>query len=264
MLGCFRLPIGYIAEDLKWGFESVAKGFNELLGIGFVTRDENTGWLIIHNFLKWNPIENPNQGKSIIRLFEHVPAQSTVYKPLVASLLEHGKYMDEPFLNRLQTLSQAFSNQDQDQKQDQEQDQDQEQEKNAGQTRPASNCEPNILHVFQHWKTTMQHDKAVLDSKRRSIIRKALQSGYTTDQLCDAITGCSYTPHNMGDNNNGQNYDGLHIILRDADQIDRFIKNYFNPPRVLNAAEKNLQANITTAQRWLKKKSTEEPDEHEK
>src|SRR5687768_16947104 len=71
MLGCFRLPIGYIAEDLQWGFERVKKGFKELIRIRFLSRDEETGWLVIYHYLKWNPIENPNQGKSIVKLFHY-------------------------------------------------------------------------------------------------------------------------------------------------------------------------------------------------
>jgi hypothetical protein len=30
MLGCYRLPAGYIVEDLKWDSETVLKGFQDL------------------------------------------------------------------------------------------------------------------------------------------------------------------------------------------------------------------------------------------
>ena len=87
-----------------------------------------------------------------------------------------------------------------------------------------------VLSVFYHWKSVMKHPKALLDKKREEIIMLALKSGYTVDQLCEAIGGCAKTPHNMGDNEQGQRYDGIHIILRDADQIERFITNFHNPP----------------------------------
>jgi hypothetical protein len=34
----------------------------------------------------------------------------------------------------------------------------------------------------------------------------------------------------MGVNDNKQIYDGLHVIFKDADQIDRFARNSKNPP----------------------------------
>lgn len=135
MLGCFRLPIGYVAADLTWDFKRVAHGFEELIQNRFVTRDEETSWVIIHNFLKWNPIENPNQGKSIVKLFSQVPTHSTVYKPLINALLNYGHYLEEPFLNRLQTLIKPLNNpsttlskplSNQEQAQEPEQDQEQE------------------------------------------------------------------------------------------------------------------------------------------
>ena len=74
----------------------------------------------------------------------------------------------------------------------------------------------------------MNHPAAKLDEKRQSLIRKALKSGYTETDLYVAIRGCSYTPHNMGQNDRGERFDGLHIIMRD---IDRFIGNYHKPPQ---------------------------------
>ena len=112
-----------------------------------------------------------------------------------------------------------------------------------------------IRGVFDHWKNTMVHPQAHLDLKRRGLIRKALQLGYTTNQLCDAISGCAVTPHNIGMNDRGQRYDGLHVILRDADQIDRFIHNHLQPPKVLNAAQQKAQSNAATLQNWLNTKA---------
>ena len=97
----------------------------------------------------------------------------------------------------------------------------------------------------------MGHPTAKLDHKRRRIIDRALKSGYSEAELCEAITGCSLTPYNMGDNDRGQRYDGLHVILRDADQIDRFIRNYQSPPRKLNEAERRTEANTQALQEWM-------------
>lgn len=85
-----------------------------------------------------------------------------------------------------------------------------------------------IDDIFQYWQIIMDHPNARLDDKRRKLIRNALKTGYAVNDLKTAILGCSYTPHNMGDNDRGQRYDGLHVIFRNADQIDRFIHNAMN------------------------------------
>lgn len=125
MLGCFRLPMGYVAEDLKWDVETASKAFSELDQIRFLIRDSESNWILITNFLDWNPIENPNQGKSLSKLFKRVPTQSMVFKPLTISLLAQTKHLDEGFRNHLVTLSQPFQNQEQDQEQNQEKNQEQ-------------------------------------------------------------------------------------------------------------------------------------------
>jgi hypothetical protein len=103
MLGCFRLPDGYITEDLHWTSQKVKAAFLELSKTRFVTRDDMT-WVVIHNFLKWNPVQNPKQGKGIQKLFEGVPSQSNIMPPLIDCLLSYGKYFDLEFLNRLHSL----------------------------------------------------------------------------------------------------------------------------------------------------------------
>lgn len=89
----------------------------------------------------------------------------------------------------------------------------------------------SIQQVFQHWQQSMAHSQAKLDGKRRKLIKEALALGYSVATLSQAISGCAKTPYNMGDNDRGQRFDGLHVILRDADQIDRFIRNYHQPPK---------------------------------
>ena len=69
--------------------------------------------------------------------------------------------------------------------------------------------------VFAYWKTTMNHPRAVLDAKRQRVITKALKT-YSIEDLKLAIDGCKNTPYNMGQNDNGQVYDDISLILRDA------------------------------------------------
>jgi uncharacterized phage protein (TIGR02220 family) len=128
MLGCFRLPDGYITEDLKWEIQNAKKSFNNLSEINFLTRDLDSSWVSIHHFLKWNPIQNPRQGIGIQKLFDMVPMKSIVFKPLVNSLLAYGKYLDKGFIDRLHTFQNSSETLSEDCTADKEQNQDQEQD----------------------------------------------------------------------------------------------------------------------------------------
>lgn len=90
---------------------------------------------------------------------------------------------------------------------------------------------PDVVEIFEHWKVTLNHPQAKLDDKRRKTIKAALKLGYTVHELKMAIHGCSLTPHNMGQNDRGERYDELTLILRDAAHIDRFKRNAVVPPR---------------------------------
>ena len=82
-----------------------------------------------------------------------------------------------------------------------------------------------IQNVFEHWKKVMnKRGTVILDSKRKSAIRGRLTDGYTQDQLCKAVTGCSMTNHNMGRTaTNKTLYNDLTLICRDAEHVDRFM-----------------------------------------
>ena len=109
-LGCFRCPNGYIAEDLRWDYEIISKSFAELNKIGFVKRDEDSGWTLLPNYLKWNPIQNDNVGKKIAKLFEAVPSDVTVYKDLLEALKRYGSRLPEDAINHIETISKQFQN----------------------------------------------------------------------------------------------------------------------------------------------------------
>jgi uncharacterized protein YdaU (DUF1376 family) len=81
----------------------------------------------------------------------------------------------------------------------------------------------DVALVFEFWKTTMKSPRSQLDPKRAKLIKAALKTGYTTEQLCDAITGCAKSPFHMGDNDRRAKFNGLDLILRNAEKIDQFI-----------------------------------------
>lgn len=71
--GVFRLPDGYVSEDLGWVSERVVKGFGELLAKGFANRCETTKWVWVCKHLEWNKPENPNQRKAAAKVVLAIP-----------------------------------------------------------------------------------------------------------------------------------------------------------------------------------------------
>jgi hypothetical protein len=110
LIGCFRIPEGYVCSDIGWTVERVSEGFQNLCQNGFLTRDEVSRWVIIRKYLKWNEIENPNQAKAAIKLFRQIP-ESSGLKPIMAKVFSDycpRISADElkPFNNPSETLSQ--------------------------------------------------------------------------------------------------------------------------------------------------------------
>lgn len=71
--GVFRLPDGYVCEDLRWSPERVREGFAELLSNGFANRCETTKWVWVIKHFRWNQLDNPNQRKSAAKCAAEVP-----------------------------------------------------------------------------------------------------------------------------------------------------------------------------------------------
>ncbi len=127
----------------------------------------------------------------------------------------------------------------------------------APEARPPFAEDPVSL-IFNHWQAVMKHPMAKLDRDRHSLIKRALKWRYSVEQLCQAISGCSITPHNRGDNDRGERFDGLHIILKNAEQIERFIRYSKNPPQPKSDATRRTNANVHTLHEWGQKKIAEE------
>jgi hypothetical protein len=120
MIGCYRLPNAYVVEDLRMGSETVSEGFRNLCGKGFITHDSPLSWVLINKFLKWNPIENPNQGIAASKLVGEVPRNSSAYAPLLGMLRENSRNFPAGFIDGLETLREPFRNLELEQEQEQE------------------------------------------------------------------------------------------------------------------------------------------------
>lgn len=71
--GVFRLPDGYVCDDIQWNAERVNGTLCELFDKGFATRCEDSKWVWVTKHLEWNPPENPNQIKAAAKMVLQVP-----------------------------------------------------------------------------------------------------------------------------------------------------------------------------------------------
>ena len=109
--------------------------------------------------------------------------------------------------------------------------------------------------VFQHWQQKLNHPHAKLTPERQRKITAALKN-YSAASLCLAIDGCAVTPHNMGQNDRGEVYDDISLIVRDAVHIERFIRNAAAPPKA-NGAGHGKPSKLQIAAEAIRKSNPE-------
>ena len=80
VLGLYSLPKYYVQGDLGYPLETVSKGLVELFNNGFITYDEESETVLVNNFLKYNPLENPNQVKGALKVMPTIPKTQLFYK----------------------------------------------------------------------------------------------------------------------------------------------------------------------------------------
>ena len=81
----------------------------------------------------------------------------------------------------------------------------------------------DILAVFEHWRIIMGHSRARLDVKRAQVIRERLRDGYSVDDLMLAVEGNAASAWHQGENDRRTVFDSLGLILRDADNTEKFM-----------------------------------------
>lgn len=109
MLGCFRLPVAYACDDLRWTVERFETAFNDVAQHGFAMIDAGSSWVVILKFLKWNAFENPNVGKAAAKIFAQIPDACAAKSVLFACLREYGKHFPEALLAPFETVSATVS-----------------------------------------------------------------------------------------------------------------------------------------------------------
>lgn len=105
-----------------------------------------------------------------------------------------------------------------------------------------------VDRVFAHWRQTHNHPRAVLDAKRRKLIRTRLVE-YSESDLCQAISGYRNSPHHMGQNDASTVYDAIELMLRDAKHIEAGLRFHAQPPRTDLSAQ--TRKNLAATAGWL-------------
>jgi len=97
-LGCFRVPLGYVMADLGWDKKTVSKGFEDLIDSGFCLRCNDTEWVIMPKYLKWNPIANPKVGAARVKEARACPTVASIWPAMVEAIdIYAGKHLPKDF-----------------------------------------------------------------------------------------------------------------------------------------------------------------------
>ena len=96
ILGFYYLPIPYACFDVQWPEERFQEGLQELLDNGRIKYDFETHVVLVINYLKHNPLENPNQAKAAITKLDELPDT-----PLMQDFETVLEQFDKPFMEPL-------------------------------------------------------------------------------------------------------------------------------------------------------------------
>ena len=96
IVGFYFLPSPYACFDLGWDEKRFMKALQELLSAGLIRYDKQVHVVLVKNYLKHNPLENPNQVKSAIEKIKEIPKT-----PLFQDFLEIVKQLDKPLYKPL-------------------------------------------------------------------------------------------------------------------------------------------------------------------
>ncbi len=213
MTGVYHCPVLYISHETGTPLQGANKALRRLIEAGYCEYEEASETVFVIRMAAHQVGESlKRDDKRVLGLKREVERMTSAR--LKQRFLEvYGKAFrlvpDDWNPSPLEGPSQPLRSQDQDQDQDQEQEQEQEQESTF-----------HVDRVFAHWKSEWNHPTAKLDKKREKAIQAALKL-YPPETLCSAISGFKKSEFHTGRNDRNTVYDGLPLLLRDADQIEK-------------------------------------------
>lgn len=230
MLGLYYLGMPTLCHETGSPLKGALKGLQELREAQFAYYDLPSEHVYVPNMAREQIGERLQRkdNRHVAVLKELRQLKNTVFfGDFVNRYREpfelHDIEVDPNFVSPLQAPSKDLRKPLRSQEQEQEQEQKQEQESIPelvlnGHDHPKIQPEP-VAVVFEHWRVTHKHPKAVLDSKRKRLITTALTL-YPAETLCEAISGYKKSPFHMGNNDRKTVFDDIELMLRDAKQID--------------------------------------------
>ncbi|MDP7921557.1 YdaU family protein [Acinetobacter baumannii] len=85
--------------------------------------------------------------------------------------------------------------------------------------KPKENFKNEIQEVFEFWKDTFnKNDRTVLSNDRKNKIKARLKEGYTSQDLKQAVIGCSKSSFHIE-----KNFTDIELICRSAKHVDQFL-----------------------------------------
>ncbi len=94
ILGCYRLPAGYVVEDTGWSIDRVKNTMLELGSSGFAIWEEASQWVFLPRWFCWAQKMSGTQRVAVYRAWFNVPTRSSIRPLLAAALLDAG--FDQP------------------------------------------------------------------------------------------------------------------------------------------------------------------------
>ena len=100
--GCFRCSIAYAADDLGYGIDRVTKAYQDLIDREFILYCEASRIVFLPKYLRWNPIQNKNHGKGVLKILSALPHSFSHIETLLKMLEKlGGKHISRDNLERL-------------------------------------------------------------------------------------------------------------------------------------------------------------------
>lgn len=81
----------------------------------------------------------------------------------------------------------------------------------------------NALTVFNYYKKILKHPNAKFTPDKEKKITTRLNEGYSVEDCCLAIDGCSKSEWHMGKNDEHKKYDSIELIFRNGGKIEEFM-----------------------------------------
>lgn len=112
LLGCYRLPLAYICDDMQWTPDRVTSALAALASgeRPFCMRDTD-GLTFVVNFLRYHAFASPNHQRAADFLWSQIPRTSPLLQPVTEALAEAWNAKFAPRPKYLEAASQPLLSQ---------------------------------------------------------------------------------------------------------------------------------------------------------